>query len=63
MRRVWAALVRLRVTIGYAVALVAVAVVLVIEGPRMQDRVVAHAVPTCTISTKGIWAPSSAAHS
>lgn len=43
MRRVWAALVRLRVTIGYAVALVAVAVVLVIEGPRMQDRVVAHA--------------------
>ncbi|BBB41640.1 putative transmembrane protein [Mycobacteroides abscessus subsp. bolletii] len=43
MRRVWAALFRLRVTIGYAAALVAVAVVLVIEGPRMQDRVVAHA--------------------
>ncbi|MEU9809023.1 rhomboid-like protein [Mycobacterium sp. NPDC050853] len=43
MRRVWAALVRLRVTIGYAAALVAVATVLVLEGPRMQDRVVAHA--------------------
>ncbi len=43
MRRVWAALVRLRVTIAYAVALVAVATVLVVEGPRVQDRVVAHA--------------------
>ncbi|MGH3725852.1 MAG: rhomboid-like protein [Mycobacterium sp.] len=43
MRRVWAAIVRLRVTIGYALALVAVASVLVAEGPRMQDRVVAHA--------------------
>lgn len=43
MRRVWAALVRLRVTIGYAAALVVVATVLVAEGPRMQDRVVAHA--------------------
>ncbi len=43
MRRVWAALVRLRVTIAYAVALVAVATVLVVQGPRMQDRVVAHA--------------------
>ncbi|MFA4081657.1 rhomboid-like protein [Mycobacteroides salmoniphilum] len=43
MRRVWAALIRLRVTIAYAVALAAVASVLVMEGPRMQDRVVAHA--------------------
>lgn len=43
MRRVWAALGRVRVTIGYAVALAAVATVLVMEGPRMQDRVIAHA--------------------
>lgn len=42
MRTLLAAVVRLRVTIGYALLLLAVAVVLVIEGPKVQDRVIAH---------------------
>jgi hypothetical protein len=42
LARTWSTLVRLRLTLGYAVTLVAVATTLVVLGPRVQDHVIRH---------------------
>ena len=42
LARTLSTLVRLRLTLGYAVTLVAVATTLVVLGPRVQDHVIRH---------------------